>query len=90
MKQYKVVFSNRAKKDLKKLDKHIQALLIGWIEKNLQNCENPRIHGKGLTSNKSREWRYRIGNYRIICEIKDKEILILLLNIGHRREISEK
>ena len=90
MKQYKVVFSNRAKKDLKKLDKHIQALLIGWIEKNLQNCENPRIHGKGLTSNKSREWRYRIGNYRIICEIKDKEILILLLNIGHRREIYEK
>ena len=54
MKQYKVVFSNRAKKDLKKLDKHIQALLIGWIQKNLQNCENPRIHGKGLTSNKSR------------------------------------
>ena len=90
MKQYKVVFSDRAKKDLKKLDKHIQALLIGWIEKNLQNCENPRIHGKGLTSNKSREWRYRIGNYRIICEIKDKEILILLLNIGHRREIYEK
>ena len=90
MKQYKVVFSDKAKKDLKKLDRHIQALIIGWIEKNLQYCENPRIHGKGLTSNKSGEWRYRIGDYRIICEIKDKEIIILLLNIGHRREIYDK
>ena len=63
MKQYKVVFSNRAKKDLKKLDKHIQALLIGWIEKNLQNCENPRLHGKGLTSNKSRQME--ISNWRL-------------------------
>lgn len=90
MKKHKVVFSDRAKKDLKELDRHIQPLIIGWIEKNLQNCENSRIHGKGLTSNKSGEWRYRIGDYRIICEIKDKEILILLLNIGHRREIYNK
>lgn len=58
--KYKVVFSDEAKKQLKKLDKHIQALLIGWIEKNLQNCENPRIHGKGLTANRVGEWRYRV------------------------------
>ena len=85
--QYKVIFAERAKKQLKKLDKHIAALIIGWLEKNIQNCENPRLHGKGLVENKSGQWRYRIGDYRVICEIQDKEIIVLVLEIGHRREI---
>ena len=85
--KYKVAFTNRAIKELKKLDKHVSALIIGWIEKNLENCENPRIHGKGLTANRAGEWRYRIGDYRLICEIHDNELIILALAIGHRREI---
>ena len=85
--QYKVIFAERAKKQLKKLDKHIAALIIGWLEKNIQNCENPRLHGKGLVENKSGQWRYRIGDYRVICEIQDKEIIVLVLEIGHRKEI---
>lgn len=85
--QYKVIFTERAKKQLKKLDKHIAALIIGWLEKNIQNCENPRLHGKGLVENKSGQWRYRIGDYRVICEIQDKEITVLVLEVGHRREI---
>lgn len=87
--QYKVVFSEKAKKQLKKLDKHISALILGWLEKNIQGCENPRVHGKGLVENKSGQWRYRVGDYRIICEIKDSEVLILVLSIGHSREIYE-
>lgn len=85
--QYKVIFTERVKKQLKKLDKHIAALIIGWLEKNIQNCENPRLHGKGLVENKSGQWRYRIGDYRVICEIQDKEIIVLVLEVGHRREI---
>ena len=85
--KYKVAFTNRAIKELKKLDKHVSALIIGWIEKNLENCENPRIHGKGLTANRSGEWRYRIGDYRLICEIQDEKITILVLEIGHRRSV---
>ena len=85
--QYKVIFTERAKKQLKKLDKHIAALIVGWLEKNIQNCENPRLHGKGLVENKSGQWRYRIGDYRVICEIQDKEIIVLVLEVGHRREI---
>ena len=85
--QYKVIFTERAKKQLKKLDKHIAALIIGWLEKNIQNCENPRLHVKGLVENKSGQWRYRIGDYRVICEIQDKEIIVLVLEVGHRREI---
>lgn len=84
---YKVLFSENAKKQIKKLDKYTASLIIGWIEKNLQGCENPRLHGKGLLENKSGMWRYRVGNYRLICEIEDKRITILILEIGHRREI---
>lgn len=87
--KYKVVFTDGAKKELSKLDKHIASLIIGWIEKNLEGTENPRQHGKGLTANRAGEWRYRIGDYRIICEIKDEEITILVLEVGHRRSIYE-
>ena len=87
--KYNVVFTEGAKKQLKKLDRHIASLIIGWIERNLQYCENPRIHGKGLTSNRSGQWRYRIGDYRLICEIQDENIIILVLEIGHRKSIYE-
>lgn len=87
--KYSVVFTTEAKKTLKKLDKHISSLIISWIEKNLQNCENPRAKGKGLTANRSGQWRYRIGDYRLICEIKDDELIILALSVGHRKEVYE-
>ena len=85
--KYKVVFTDRAKKQLKKIDKHISSLIIGWLEKNIDGCENPRLHGKGLVENKSGQWRYRIGDYRVICEIQEEEIVVLVLEIGHRREM---
>ena len=81
MKKYKVVMTERAKKQLKKLDKQVQRLIVGWIMKNIEDCENPRVHGKGLTANKSGQWRYRIGDYRLICEIQEKKIIILVLEV---------
>ena len=87
--KYKVIFTDRAKRQLKKLDKYIASLIIGWIEKNLQNCENPRQNGKALVANKSGQWRYRIGEYRLICEIQDEKITILVLEVGHRKNIYE-
>ncbi len=87
--KYKVVFTDKANKQLNKLDKHVASLIIGWIEKNLEGTENPRQHGKGLTANRLGEWRYRIGDYRIICDIQDEEIIILVLEIGHRRSVYE-
>ena len=85
--KYNVVFSERAKRQLKKLDKHISSLIIGWLEKNIQGSENPRVHGKGLVENKSGQWRYRIGDYRVICEIIDKQIVVLVLEVGHKKDI---
>ena len=85
--KYRVEYTQRAVKDLQKLDKPVRALIWGWIEKNLVNCENPRLHGKGLTANRSGQWRYRIGDYRVLADIQDDRILILILTIGHRREV---
>jgi mRNA interferase RelE/StbE len=85
--QYKVEYTQRAVKQLKKLDKHTRKLILSWIEKNLVGRTNPRVHGKGLTANKSGQWRYRIGDYRIICEIQDDELIILTLEIGHRSQV---
>lgn len=87
--KYSVEYTPRAVKDLKKLDKQTRALIFGWIEKNLVDCENPRRHGKGLTANRSGQWRYRIGDYRLIAEIHDDKVVILVLTVGHRREVYE-
>lgn len=84
---YSVEYTKQAIKSLKKLDKSTKCLIVGWIEKNLIGCENPRIHGKPLTANRSGQWRYRIGDYRIIANIVDDKIIIVILNVGHRREI---
>ena len=80
-------FSKRALKDIKKLDKSTAALILGWIRKNLEGCENPRVHGKGLTANHSGEWRYRVGDYRLLAEIQDGKLIILMLTVGHRSEV---
>lgn len=84
---YKVVFTDKAKKQLKKLDRPTSALIIGWLEKNIENCENPRMHGKGLVENRSGQWRYRVGDYRIIAKIQEQEIVVLVLEVGHRKDI---
>lgn len=84
MKQYEVRYSASALKSLKKLDRSVAAMILAWISKNLVGCENPRAHGKGLTANRSGQWRYRVGDYRLIAEIDDDQIVILMLEIGHR------
>lgn len=89
MNKYKVNYTPHAIKQLMKLDKHTRKLIYAWIDKNLQGCTNPRVHGKGLTANRTGQWRYRIGDYRLICEIEDEKITILVLEVGHRRNIYE-
>lgn len=83
----KVVFSKGAIKQLKKLDRQIAKMILMWIEKNLNNIDNPHSLGKGLVGNNKGIWRYRIGNYRLLCNIKDDQLLILVIDAGHRKDI---
>ena len=87
MKMYEVQTTASFDRDFKKLDRYTQRILRGWITKNLIHCENPRAFGKELTENRKGQWRYRIGDYRLICAIEDDRLVILALPIGHRREI---
>lgn len=84
---YQVEFTKSALKDLKKLDPHIAALILSWVRKNLDRCDDPRRYGKSLTGDRGGEWRYRVGDYRLIARIDDGRITIFLLHIGHRRNI---
>lgn len=84
---YNVIFTERSKKELSKLDKQVVRLILAWIRKNLEGCSDPRQHGKGLTANRSGQWRYRIGNYRLIADIEDEKITIIILTVGHRRDV---
>ena len=84
---YRVTYSAKALKQLKKMDRFDARLITSWIGKNLEGCENPRVHGKGLTGDCSGEWRYRVGDYRILCTIQDEILTIEVFSIGHRSKI---
>lgn len=87
MKRYALVYSKEALRDLKKLDNSVSRVIYAWLKKNIDGCSDPRIHGKGLTANRSGQWRYRVGNYRIICKIEDDKVIVLVLTIGHRSTV---
>lgn len=87
MHKYSVRYTERAVKQLKKLAVFTRKQLISWIEKNLVDCEDPRAKGKGLTANRSGQWRYRVGDYRILAEISDSTVTILVIDVGHRSKI---
>lgn len=84
---FTVRFSEKAYKQLSRLDKPVQKLILNWLTKNLEGTTNPRLKGKALVSNHSGEWRYRIGDYRLIANIQDDTVIILIIAIGHRKDI---
>lgn len=90
MSRYKLVYSKGALKALSKMDKYTSTILVNWIEKNLADCYDPFFQGKELKGKYKGLWRYRVGDYRIISEIHDDELLILLIKIAHRREVYKK
>ena len=86
-KGYRVVFEKNAIKQLSKIDKSQKVMLYSYIEKTLQGTENPRMLGSSLKGTLKSYWRYRIGDYRIIADINDSEIVIIVIEVGHRKEI---
>ncbi len=84
-----VKYAKSFQKDVRKLDKQIQRKIKLFFDE-LENLDNPKSKGKSLTSNLSGLWRYRIEDFRIICEIKDDELVILTLKVGHRSKVYKK
>lgn len=80
-KKYEVRLGKRAQKNLKKMDPNNARIIMAWIKKNLVDCEDPYVFGKSLKVSLKEKWRYRIGKYRLICNIDDEKVTILILEV---------
>ena len=85
--KYTLKTTPRFDKEFKKLDRYTKMMIKSWILKNLVDSENPLAKYKRPTTNKNGQWRYRIGDYRLICIINDSELIIVALSAGHRCEV---
>ena len=74
-----------AKKQLKKLDRSIQKKILDYLDGKV--IDNPQTFGRELVGNKAGLWRYRIENYRVICKLEKDRLVVLVLAVGHRKEI---
>ena len=82
----KVILTDTFKKQLKKLDAAISKRVLDYLEQ-VELLDNPRSRGKALTSNLAGLWRYRVGDYRILCRIRDDELIITVIEIAHRSTV---
>lgn len=81
---YKIVPIPKFAKNFKKLDPFVRKQIKSYLNRV---TDNPRAKGKALVANRTGQWRYRIGTYRVIVNIQDNELIILALEVGHRRDI---
>ena len=91
MATWKVEFDREAKHDLDKLDPQVTRRIERFLYERVATLDDPRSIGEALRGSKLGEfWRYRVGDWRIICEIQDAKLVVLALRVGHRREVYER
>ncbi len=84
---WKIEITRTATRQIKKLDKAVQKRILSFLRVKLEKTSNPRLYGKALQGEKVNLWRYRVGDYRLICKINDDIVTVLVLSVGHRKEI---
>jgi mRNA interferase RelE/StbE len=84
---WSVEFTNTAKRQLKRIDQQWQRAILDYLEDQIAALPDPRLRGKALVGDKQGLWRYRIGDYRVICALEEKRLVILVLHAGHRKEV---
>lgn len=82
-----IEISRTAERQIKKLHRVAQELIVRFLRERLTPAENPRQWGKPLRGEKQGLWRYRVGAYRLICDLQDKRITVLVLEVGHRKDV---
>ena len=85
--KYKLVYSEKAQKQLNRLDYSIKSKILKYIDQNLFNTDNPKKFAKALTYNLKGFWRYRVENYRIIAKIEEDKLVILIVQVDKRDKI---
>ena len=84
---WRIEFDRRALHDLRALDPQIQRRILTYLQERIAPAADPRQYGESLTSTFAGLWRYRVGDYRIICQLEDAVCVILLIRISHRRDV---
>lgn len=79
-------FTPTAERELGKLDRQTGRRISQYLQELVATCSDPRQRGQGLTANRTGLWRYRVGDYRVVCEIQDSRLLVLVVRIAHRSE----
>ena len=87
---WKIEYLKSIQKEVRTIDRTVQKKIREYLENKVANLDDPRELGKSLKGNFGELWRYRIGDYRAICEIQDKTITVLVLHIGHRKNVYNK
>lgn len=86
---WRIRFSKAADKALRKMDRQIVARILDELE-DVSMLEDPRSRGKALVGNLAGLWRYRVGDYRIVCDIEDGELVILVVDVDHRSGVYQR
>lgn len=86
-KTWRIEITRTAERQIAKLDRSAQKSIQRFLRERLLAAENPRQWGKPLHGEKRSLWRYRVGDYRLICDIQDEKVLVLVLEIGHRKDV---
>ncbi len=76
-----------AERQLRKLDPPVRRRILDYLDDRIEGCKNPRHFGEPLKGGRPGFWRYRVGDYRIVCLIRDDRLTVLALAVGHRREV---
>lgn len=84
---WRVEISETARKQIKALERKAQVAIVSYLRERVLETGNPRKAGKALKGNFGDLWRYRVGDYRIVCEIMDEVVTVLVVRVGHRRNI---
>jgi mRNA interferase RelE/StbE len=84
---WQIEWDDRARKELRKLDFSIQKEIFYYLQDRILKSDNPRDFGQNLSANKVGLWRYRVGDYRLICILENHNFVVLVISIGHRKEI---
>jgi len=84
---WQIEFDPRALKELKKLDKIAQKRIIQYLKNQVAVQANPRMFGRALKGDKQGLWRYRVGDYRVICNIRDSQMVVLVIKVGPRQSV---
>ncbi len=84
---WRIEFDNDAARDLRKLGAEPQRLILRYLRQRIATTEDPRRFGRPLTGDLKGLWRYRVGDYRIVAAIEESRFVVLVVTIGHRREV---